>query len=955
MYIAVLLILLGLAAFLLIRAFRRRRPFLAVAAVLVAGGAILFFTLMDLWGEVLWFQELGYGNRIWKELWTKTLLAAAGTAIGGLTVYLLSSSLGGRGKAARRAGIALGALAGFSWGLSAWETVLRFLNRVPAGIEEPILGRDAGFYLFVLPLFEAFYTLFIWLALIGGAATVAGLFVRSSAEGLKLERPQDERGGRVYHSLYACGGFLLLVLAWGKYLDRFGLLYSSWGVVQGPGWTDVHIRLPAYAIAVAVALLGAAGVAVPPLRRRLQRLYRRVVSVSPPGDRSALPFVGAVLAATLAVWFLALTVVPGLLQWLRVEPNEISLERPFIANNIRFTRHGFDLHEVEEQDYPMSMEFNRQTASRNPTVFKNIRLWDWRALDAVYKQFQEIRLYYEFSDVDIDRYTFGDQYRQVMVSAREMELGNLPPQSQTFVNRRFKYTHGYGITLATVNEFTEEGLPHLLVKDIPPVSEKPELEVERPEIYYGELTTSPAVANSEEKEFDFPRGEQNVYVHYNGSGGVPLKNLWRKIVFGWKFDRTRFLLSGYPRPESRVMFHRQIHERVSELAPFLSFDDDPYIVLADGELYWIIDGYTTSAHFPYSEPFSAEEFIEYRNMAGTRGFQTRAGIHLQGVNYIRNSVKAVVNAFDGTTDFYIFEPEDPLVRVWDRAFPGLLKPKGEMPEALRGHVRYPADMLLVQGLVYAKYHMTDPNVFYNQEDLWIRATEKYYNNVQPVEPYYVMWELPESDQAEFVLILPFTPKNRQVLIGWIAGMCDPGNYGRFLAYKFPKERRVIGPQQVETKIDQDPYLSGQLTLWDQRGSNVIRGNVLAIPVGETLFYVEPIYLQAETAAYPELRLVVVMHNDRMSYAETFNEALTGLFKGEKPEPIPAGEPGAAGAAVSVAQHVRAADRAFRDYLGALGNKRYQQAAQALEQLQSSLEALMRSTGEEREAAGSVQE
>jgi uncharacterized membrane protein (UPF0182 family) len=382
------------------------------------------------------------------------------------------------------------------------------------------------------------------------------------------------------------------------------------------------------------------------------------------------------------------------------------------------------------------------------------------------------------------------------------------------------------------------------------------------------------------------------------------------------------------------MFHRQVRERVQQVAPFLTFDEDPYIVLVDGRLYWIIDAYTTSTHYPYSEPFSSRESIEYRNDISTQGFTTRSADDLHGVNYVRNAVKAVVDAFDGTVDLYVFEPDDALIQVWQRALPGVFKPEEQMPQGLRAHVRYPQDFLLVQGLVYAKYHMRDPAVFYNQEDLWVRATEKHYDRVQPVEPYYVMWERPGSDAAEFVLIQPFTPKNRQVLIGWIAGMSDGDNYGRFLAYKFPKERRVLGPQQVETKIDQDSFLSGQLTLWDQRGSNVIRGNVLAIPIDDTLLYVEPIYLQAETAAYPELRLVVVMHGDTMSYAESFDQALDGLFSKQAPA-LAATAPGR----LSAAQLGRQIRQAFEAYLSALGEQRFADSAQQLERLRDLIRQL----------------
>lgn len=635
-----------------------------------------------------------------------------------------------------------------------------------------------------------------------------------------------------------------------------------------------------------------------------------------------------------------MTVVPRAFQWLRVEPNEITFEKPYIANNIEFTRHGFGLSDIQERQFPMSETFNEELVQRNQNIFSNIRLWDWRALDSVFKQFQEIRLYYEFLDVDIDRYTFNDQYRQVMVSAREMELNNLAEQSQTFVNRRFKYTHGYGITMNNVSEFTPQGLPDLLIKDIPPKSRYPELEVDRPEIYYGELTDTHVVVNTEAKEFDYPKGEQNAYIQYSGTGGVQLSNLWRKFLYGWKFDGTKFLLSSYPTSESRIMFHRQIKNRINNLAPFLRYSDDPYVVLVDGQLYWIIDAYTTSDSYPYSENFSTKAQAARQNRRGQQLFLPQKTSYIADDNYVRNSVKVVVNAFSGSVDFYIYEQDDPIIQVWDQIFPELFKPKQEMPKKLQNHVRYPSDYLLLQGMVNSKYHMTDPAVFYNQEDLWVRATEKYHNRVQPVEPYYVMWEKPGSDEPEFVLILPYTPKNRQVLIGWIAGMCDGKNYGRLLSYKFPKDKRVLGPQQVETKIDQDSYLSGQLTLWDQRGSNVIRGNVLAIPIEDTLLYVEPIYLQAETAAYPELRLVVTMHEDNMSYAESFDKALKGLYKEKEAKPKLGEKPAGPKVKKTLEELIKKANQAFKDYLRLQHEMKFDQASKELDKLHRTLQQLM---------------
>jgi uncharacterized membrane protein (UPF0182 family) len=926
---------MGVAFALFVTGLRKGRHGRMINGVLLGVLTVLFFGLLSLWGEMLWFGALGYSPRFWKILGTRISLTAVGALFGALMVYLLTLFVPRERKYTRIGSKALGAVIGGLWGLGSWDIILRYANSVSTEVRDPILGKSTGFYLFSLPFYDALYVLLLLLSilsLITVGLSVFVVFKRDRVEWEPVEESPEVRT-RPYGSLYLSAAVLLFVLAWGKYLDRFHLMYSTWGAVAGPGWTDVHVRLPAYAVTMVwTALLGCVLV-IPPLRRSIYRLF----GGSSTSVRAHFFSLVGTTVLLLGMWFVTLVLIPGLFQWLRVEPNEITLEEPYIAHNIRFTRRGFGLHRMEEREFPASERFTRSMVEDNAMVFSNIRLWDWRALDAVYEQFQEIRLYYKFQDVDIDRYTIGDTYRQVMVSARELDLSNLPRQSQTFVNRRFKYTHGYGITLTTVSEFTPEGLPHLLVKDIPPKSEHPDLKVEHPQIYYGELTGEYVVGNSKEEELDYPRGEENVYIRYPGDGGVVLRNLWRKFLFGWKFDGTRFLLSGYRTPDSRILFHRQIQDRVNTLAPFLRFDRDPYIVLVEGKLYWIIDAYTTSRYYPYSASFSSAERMEYRRIGRRRFLFGRTTGHLDEVNYIRNAVKIVVDALHGSVDFYIFDPEDPIIQVWSRAFPKFFKPKEEMPEGLLAHVRYPADMLLVQGLVYARYHMRDPTVFYNQEDLWVRATEKYYGRVQPVQPYYIMWQLPDSSKPEFVLILPFTPKNRQVLIGWIAGMCDPGNYGRFLAYKFPKEKRILGTQQVETKIDQDPFLSGQLTLWDQRGSNVIRGNVLVIPIEETLLYVEPIYLQAETAAYPELRLVMLMHNDRLSYAETFQKALEGLLEGAERAPLLV--EGTVAEQVSIKALVRKASDAFQKYLSGLGEQRFKEASEALETLQDALQQL----------------
>jgi len=906
MYILTLVLLLYLAFVLLRRGLQTRKPILIAAGLLTLIGTFGGFGLMSFWGEWLWFVNLGYESRFWTLVLAYIGSVSLGAALAGTLGFCLASVAG---LHLRRVVTLISALAGIVWGLNYCGLLLLYLNGATTGSIEPMLGQDTGFYLFTLPLLDSLFWLAFTVALL---SLSAALFVWEFGGLIRL-RNFDEAQGHPLVLPLANAGFAG-VLALGMWLAVYHLLYSSWGVVQGPGWVDVHVLRPALlSAAIGYVLVGLLPL-IPAFRVMISGHIGAYISTR----RPAVASMAVVWSAIALASGLVLVVVPVMVQWLVVKPNEISFEKPYIAHNIAFTREGFLLDKIEAKAFIPATEITRETIDNNQNLLSEVRIWDWRALDAVYRQFQEIRLYYEFVDVDIDRYRLGDQYRQLMVSARELGQHNLAPQSQTFINKRFKYTHGYGYTAAAVSDFTEQGLPDLLVKDIPPVSRVPELAVTRPEIYYGELTTEAAIVNSREAEFDYPGGDKNVYTRYSGTGGVELSSFWRKLLFSWKLDGSVLLFSSYPTAESRVQFHRQISERVQRLAPFLTFDADPYIVASEGRLFWIVDAYTQSDYYPYSQAFDSRH----------EGRPTVRSMH--GANYVRNSVKAVVDAYNGSVDFYVFDDDDAIIASWQRVFPGLFKAKQDMPVDLRRHVRYPSDFLLVQGLQYAQYHMSDPEVFYNQEDLWVRATERHYRSVVPVEPYYVMWELPGSDQAEFVLILPFTPKNKQVLIGWIAGLSDGDNYGRFLAYNFPKESRVLGPQQVESKIDQDPFLSGQLTLWDQQGSEVIRGNVLAIPVDNALLYVEPIYLQAETAAYPELRLVAVMHGDQLSYAVSFEQALAGLVS----------QNDVVDTASSVDVLVRRANAAFDAYLMAQGNKEFQIGAEQLQRLQDVLEQLL---------------
>jgi uncharacterized protein len=961
MYTAIIVVMIAIAAFFFLSGIKRQSKFRITFGILIGLFTYFFFWFMSFYGELLWFEQLGFADRYWVMEFAQVGFALIGVIAGWFIMSLFLLPVPREKKAIKYSVKIVGAIVGATWGYGNWGVILKFFNLEYSGTRDPIFNLDTGFYLFNLPFYDSLYQLFLFLSVIAFLAVVASIFLKFDKTTFELNVPDiyDYKNVILFRALNMNAAILLLILAFGKILSRYQLMYSKTGIVTGPGWTDVNVKLPAYTLVIVIMLFLAIALMIPAVNKLFKKIFRRSKNIES-------PFFTIKTAAitTIVSWILFLSMIPAGFQWLIVTPNEITYESQYIQNNIKFTQLGFNLHKVEEMEYPVNDILTEATVRNNELLFNNIRLWDWKALDAIYKQFQVIRLYYEFNDVDVDRYMIDGKYRQVMIAAREMQPQNLPLQSQTFVNQRFKYTHGYGIALNPVNEFTPQGLPNLFVKDIPPVSAYPELNVEVPQIYYGELTTTHVIVNSKEEEFDYPRGEENVYIRYPGTGGVQLSNVWRKFLYGWMFDGTQLFFSGYPTNESRIMFDRQINDRVKKIAPFLEFERDPYVVLLNGRLSWIIDAYTTSINFPYSENFSSIENLEYSEGDSRRLLTRNVGGGMHGVNYIRNSVKAVIDAFTGDVDFYIMDEEDILIKVWNNIFPGIFKSKNEMPEEVYAHIRYPANLLLIQGLVYAKYHMTDPMVFYNQEDLWIRATEKYYGDVQPVEPYYIMWQLPDSDSPEFSLILPFTPKNRQVLIGWIAGLCDKENYGRFLAYKFPKDKLVIGPQQVETKIDQDRFLSAQLSLWDQRGSSVIRGNVLVIPVDETLMYVEPIYLQAQTAAYPELRLVVIMHNENLSYGNTFEDALKGILQPEgtdtvrtreqqmpegfpqqtipeveappQPTEIPAGD---------IDRLIKNANDAFDNYLRLSGEKRFDEAARELRRLQESLNELNRRSGQ----------
>ncbi len=721
-------------------------------------------------------------------------------------------------------------LSGLRAGAS-WELVLGYVNATPFGTMDPLFGQDLSFFVFQLPL---------WRFLYGGAMTlVIGTLLLSVATYVLLrslvltaQGPRLAAGARTH--LLGLGAVLLLLRALGFWLDRYELVFSPRGVVFGASYTDVHATLPALGALTALALLCAVAC---------------VFQITRPGWGflvAGLVVLGVVWAGGLGIW-------PSLLQRFQVTPNELVAERPYIENNIRMTRQAYGLEMVKEQDFPAEDRLTSAALERNSLTIKNIRLWDHRPLLTSFAQLQEIRTYYKFADVDVDRYTVDGEYRQIMLSAREMSYQHLP--SRVWINEHLTFTHGYGLVAGPVNRITPEGLPDLFIKDIPPSVSGGLPKITRPEMYYGELSNEYVIVRTKSQELDFPAGDQNVYSRYAGRGGVPIAGFLRKLAFAIRFGEIKILLSDDLTGESRVMMFRRVGERVRQAAPFLRFDRDPYLVITgDGRLMWIVDAYTTTDRYPYAQPD-------------------------RGLNYIRNSVKATVDAFDGTMVFYIADPKDPLIRTWARAFPGLFTPMERMPADLRPHVRYPEDLFSLQARMYGTYHMQDPQVFYNKEDLWSIPRLTQDGRDHEMEPYFTIMRLPGEKREEFVLLSGFNPARRDNMIAIIAARADAPNYGGLIVYTFPKQKLVYGPRQIDARVNQDPVISAAFSLWNQQGSRVIRGSLLAIPIEESLIYVQPIYLSAEQGALPELRRVIVAFGNQIAMEPTLEQSLQRIFGG----------------------------------------------------------------------------
>lgn len=805
--------------------------------------------IVDTYTEWLWFTQLSYQN-VWFKQWAVQVASFV------VTFILAAAVLLGNWHLARRRAIKATPpfnpnflqFAGLKWlinglglfmalgfagsGSAHWRDYLRYFYQVDFGTADPIFDKDISFYLFNLPVYEFIQGWFISLlffTLLG----VAAIYAINYLPDIQRGRWQPFQQPELRQHVALLGALLLAVWAVGYRLDIYNLLYSPRGVAFGASYTDMNASL--WALRAQMLFVGLAALAA------TYNIFR-------PGLRPAMIMGGLWLAATLLLGGL----YPGLLQRYAVEPNEIERERPYIAYNIEYTRLAFGLDQVETRPFTIGDNLNEADLAENDALLRNIRLWDYRPLQASYQQLQALRTYYQFNDVDIDRYQIEGEQRQVMLAARELDKADLPFSS--WVNRNLEFTHGYGLIMNPVNRTTSDGQPEFFIQDLPPRSTI-DIEVTRPEIYYGEITTDAVFVGSGREEFNYPSGDENVYASYEGLGGVPLDSFFKRLAFAIRLGETNVLLSDKIDAETRVQFYREITGRVQQITPFLELDGDPYIVAWNGRLVWMLDGYTYSDQFPYASPIG-------------------------NINYIRNSVKITVDAYDGTVTYYISDENDPLIQTYARAFPNLFKTLDEMPEGLQAHIRYPEGLFTIQMQQYLRYHMQDVRVFYNQEDRWEIPNELFDTEAQPqpVEPYYVTMPLPGTIEQEYLLIQPFTPAEKSNMIAWAAARNDLPDYGQLIVYELPKQELIFGPIQIEARIDQDPEISQQFSLWDQRGSRIIRGNLLVIPINNTFLYVEPIYLQSGTSALPELTRVILASDQRIVMRTTLDESLAALME-----------------------------------------------------------------------------
>lgn len=858
---------------------KRSTYFLAIGFIILIAIASSFTSIISFVTDYKWFSELGYTGTFLTKLTTQIKVGVPVFLIVFLLlmIYLISikrnyykiSYIIPDKAGERRLNVLLGLVSALiSFFISTvfagnlWFNILKFRNSTTFDIVDPIFQRDLSFYMFKLPLISEIMNLLLLLSFILAVVTIAFYLVMvtirrpATAESNvfdfdDLANKKDKYGvlGKkiLKTAIIQIGiiGLAVFTIIGVNYILRsYNLLYSARGRVFGAGYTDIKVSLQVYRVMAVVSILTGIGFLVGLIKKKPK-----------------LMIIGPVALVVLSIGG---TIFSGAIQKFIVEPDEISKEIKYLGYNIDFTQKAYGLDRISEREFNVDNNLTREDLTANADTIRNIRINDYRPVEQVYNQIQGIRPYYRFKDIDIDRYYIDGQYTQVFLSPREFDQRRLSDQAQNWINQHLKYTHGYGVSLSAVNEVTSEGLPRLLMRDIPPVSTT-DLQITRPEIYFGELTNDYIIVNTDELEFDYPSGSENVETIYQGAAGIELRGL-NKLLFAIKEGNLKILISGNINSDSRIVINRNINERIRKIAPFIEYDDDPYIVInqEDGKLYWIIDGYTVSSRYPYSQPYGNTN-----------------------VNYIRNSVKVVIDAYNGTTNYYVFDDTDPVIATYRKIFPDLFLDKEDMPTGLQAHVRYPQLMFDIQSDIYRTYHMSNPRVFFSREDLWDIAKEKYMmGQVQTAESQYLMFKLPEEDTVEFLLTVPYTPTNRNNMISLLVARNDGDNYGELILYRLPKSENIQGPMMIESRIDQDSVISPQLTLWSQEGSRVLRGNLLVIPIENSLLYVEPIYLQADNEnSLPEAKRVIVAFRDRIVMEETLDLALEQLFGREIPREL----------------------------------------------------------------------
>jgi uncharacterized membrane protein (UPF0182 family) len=804
---------------------------------------------------------------------------------------------------------------------SEWQSFALYFNQASAATPDPIFNKPLSFYLFSLPVYDSVSGWAITLAFIILCATVVYSLLAGPQKTLKAAAKESPRVS--WAAISVALAIFLVLLSYRTYLSRFPYLWEDHKTFAGVTFVEANYLLPALYF-VAVALLLAA-----------------LIAITNAFTKRGLRLLLVGLAIPLVVYVVGVYLIPAYVTSFIVKPNELGRETPYIEQNIIWTRRAFGLEHVELREFPAETAVESLDLDANRATVENIRLWDWHALQDTLKQIQAIRKYYDFPDVDVDRYDV-DGVRQMMVAAREIDVAKMPEASQNWINEKLIYTHGYGITMNTANGFTPEGMPKFIVSDMPVQSNSPAVKVTRPEIYFGQETNTDVYVKTRQKEFDFPQGESNTFTSYEGSGGIRIGGRLQRTLLAFALgDPSKLPFNDDVNSESRVLIHRNIRELVNGVAPFLTYDNDPYIVVSnEGRLFWMMDAFTESSSYPYSQHHQVGE---------------------NNVNYIRNSVKVVIDAYNGTAHFYVFDNNDPLIATYRTTFPTLFQDASQMPADLRAHVRYPETLIRLQGEVYGLYHTESAKAFFQREDVWsvaqqVALNEQNQKQVQAIDPYFVLMQLPgEQVKREFVLILPFTPAGRNNLIGWMAGRSDGAEYGKLLIYNFPKSRLIDGPLQIEARIDQNSQLSSQFTLWNQQGSHVLRGHLLVIPIGKSLLFVEPIYLKAESSPMPELRLVVLATQDRLGFGPTFDAAMTNIFGDlarpqdktapptEKPadgSPKPTASP-APQQAGNVPQLIEKAVLEFDEYQRLTSQGKLGEAGQKLEQHKRTLEELKR--------------